>query len=75
MRLARFSLWYMRARMAARFATVAVAAAAAGVSFVLLLVPQHRTASVTSVPAVSGVVQPAAVQPASVGRFVPCHHH
>ena len=62
--------------MATRFAAVAVVAAAAGVSFVLLLVPQHRTVSVTSVPAVSGVaVQPAAVQPASDGRFDRCHHH
>jgi hypothetical protein len=61
--------------MAAWFVIVAAAAAAAGVSFVLLLAPQHQAVSVTSVPAASGVVQPATVQTASVGRFVPCHHH
>jgi hypothetical protein len=62
--------------MAARFAAVAVAAAAAGVSFVLLLAPQRQTVSQTvpvpaaSVPVVSAPVQPA-VQPQP---FLPCHH-
>jgi hypothetical protein len=65
--------------MAARFATVAVAAAVAGVSVVLLLAPQRQAVSQTvpvpaaSVPAVSAPVQPA-VQPAAPEPVLPCHH-
>jgi hypothetical protein len=69
----------MRAKMAARFAAVAVAAAAAGVSLVLLLGPQRQAVTQTvpvstaSVPAVSAPVQPAA-QPAAPEPVSPCHH-
>jgi hypothetical protein len=65
--------------MAARFAAVAVAAAVAGVSFVLLLAPQRQAVSQTvpvptaSVPVVSAPVQPA-VQPAAQEPVLPCHH-
>ena len=65
--------------MAARFAAVAVAAAAAGVSLVLLLGPQRQPVTQTapvstaSVPAVSAPVQPAA-QPAAPEPVLPCHH-
>jgi hypothetical protein len=61
--------------MAAWFVIVAAAAAAAGVSFALLLAPRHQAVPVTSVPVVSGVAQSATAQPAKVGSFVPCHHH
>jgi hypothetical protein len=63
--------------MAARFATVAAVAAAAGVSFVLLLSPQRQAVTstvpvpATSLPVVSA--QPAA-QAATVGPVLPCHH-
>jgi hypothetical protein len=63
--------------MAARFAAVAAVAAAAGVSFVLLLAPQRQAVSPTvPVPATSLPVasaQPAA-QPAVIGPVLPCHH-
>ena len=65
--------------MAARFAAVAVAAAMAGVSFVLLLTPQRQAVSQTvpvptaSLPVVSAPVQPA-VQPAAPKPVLPCHH-
>ena len=62
--------------MAARFAAVAAVAAAAGVSFVLLLAPQRQVTSTVPVPATSLPVvsaQPAA-QPATVGPVLPCHH-
>ena len=65
--------------MAARLAAVAVAAAAAGVGFVLLLGPQRQAVSQTvpvptaSVPAVSAPVQPA-VQSAALEPVLPCHH-
>ena len=65
--------------MAARFAAVAVAAAVAGVSFVLLLAPQRHAVSQTvpvpsaSLPVVSAPVQPAA-QPAAPEPVFPCHH-
>lgn len=65
--------------MAARFAAVAVAAAAAGVSLVLLLGPQRPAVTQTvpvstaSLPAVSAPVQPAA-QPAAPEPAFPCHH-
>jgi hypothetical protein len=63
--------------MAARFAAVAAVAAAAGVSFVLLLAPQRQAVTstvpvpATSLPVVSA--QPAA-QPTVVGPVLPCHH-
>ena len=63
--------------MAPWLAAVAVAAAAAGVSFVLLLAPQRQAVTstvpvpATSLPVVSA--QPAA-QPAIVGPVLPCHH-
>jgi hypothetical protein len=63
--------------MAAWFAAVAVAAAAAGVSLVLLLAPQRQPVNstvlvpATSLPVVSA--QPA-VQPARVEPVLPCHH-
>jgi hypothetical protein len=61
--------------MAAWLAAVAVAAAAAGVSFVLLLAPQHQAVTQTvpvstaSLPAVSAAAQPTAPQ-----LVLPCHH-
>ena len=63
--------------MAAWFAAVAVAAAAAGISFVLLLAPQRQAVtstvpvSATSLPVVSA--QPAA-QSAGVVPVLHCHH-
>ena len=63
--------------MAAWFTAVAVAATAAGVSFVLLLAPQRPAVTstvpvgATSVPVVSA--QPAA-QSAGVGPILHCHH-
>jgi hypothetical protein len=65
--------------MAAWLAAVAVAAAAAGVSFVLLLAPQRQAVTQTvpvstaSRPVVSVPVQPAA-QPAAPQIVLPCHH-
>ena len=65
--------------MAPWLAAVAVAAAAAGVSFVLLLAPQRQAVTQTvpvstaSLPVVSAPVQPA-VQPAAPQLVLPCHH-
>ncbi|MBV8402045.1 MAG: hypothetical protein JOZ17_25480 [Acetobacteraceae bacterium] len=65
-----------RLRQASRFAD---AAAAAGVSLVLLLGPQRQAViqtvpvSTASLPAVSAPVQPAA-QPAAPEHVFPCHH-
>ena len=65
--------------MAAWFAAVAMAAAAAGVSFVLLLAPQRQAVTHTvpvpgaSLPVVSAPVQPA-VQQAAPEPVLHCHH-
>ena len=65
--------------MAAWFAVVAVAAAAAGVGFVLLLAPQRQAVTQTvpvptaSHPVVSVPMQPA-VQQAAPEPVLRCHH-
>ena len=64
--------------MAAWFAAVAVAAAAAGVSFVLLASQRQAVTQTVPVPTaslavVSAPVQPA-VQSAAPKLVLPCHH-